>query len=683
MTSNRLPVPRQFLQSLPFRQHLATMSASSSSTHPSTATSHPSIPTIYDPHGIAWYSLSVPPAELRLDITLWNGQAFGWERLDAVEGNQQTKRKESDSVKSNVATKSNKRKRVKLENDVEDNQTTLPYTASASAAVPNVTAAAAVEPLLSDLDAATATPAHPFSVDDPHYVGVLGNSVIGLRQTATDVFYTEHAPGDTDLCTLDERIRDYFHLPSRSPGKDGKRKHEEKVLEELYKRWVDGHESHHLHSSTSASAPTSKSKLQASSSDSKSATKFKLLSSAFPGVRLLRQDPLEALFSFICSSNNNIARITLMLRRLRESFGVKIEVPKKIIEAYPVLSNKSFYSFPTLEALCTIKEEELRKMGFGYRAKYIVQSASTLHSLGGVSFLHSLRGRSRAEVEEALLSFAGVGPKVSSCIALFSLDCLESIPVDTHVFQIARRDYAQHFEGGTLLNKAKSVTSKIYEGVGEIFRKLYQPYAGWAHCILFLAELPEYKRRIAMATSSSSSSSTSSKQISQHTTVQSNTETETVDTAGSDIHVKVEEQSTTNMDVDVDAIKNEHEAEPFAVNVPPSPSSSLPESSVKAEPMPTVNDAAKPFVKQEQQSSISISSTSTSVSRVTATTAPETSADPHTTDLVTPSKIHPSQSQHDDSSPAVNPSAKKAKTTTKLTSSNLSLIFPQRTRRGT
>lgn len=36
---------------------------------------------------------------------------------------------------------------------------------------------------------------------------------------------------------------------------------------------------------------------------------------------LRRQDPVECLFSFICSSNNNIPRITLMLDKLRRSYG--------------------------------------------------------------------------------------------------------------------------------------------------------------------------------------------------------------------------------------------------------------------------------------------------------------------------------------------------------------------------
>jgi N-glycosylase/DNA lyase len=40
---------------------------------------------------------------------------------------------------------------------------------------------------------------------------------------------------------------------------------------------------------------------------------FKNTALRFAGVRLLRQDPWECLIGFICSSNNNIARITQMV----------------------------------------------------------------------------------------------------------------------------------------------------------------------------------------------------------------------------------------------------------------------------------------------------------------------------------------------------------------------------------
>ena len=58
-----------------------------------------------------------------------------------------------------------------------------------------------------------------------------------------------------------------------------------------------------------------------------------------------------------------------------------------------------------------------------------------------------------------------------------SLDKTGAIPVDTHVWQIATKYYMPK------LKQAKSLTDSIYKQIGDHFRSLYGPYAGWAHSV--------------------------------------------------------------------------------------------------------------------------------------------------------------------------------------------------------
>lgn len=53
----------------------------------------------------------------------------------------------------------------------------------------------------------------------------------------------------------------------------------------------------------------------------------------------------------------------------------------------------------------------------------------------------------------------------------------ESVPVDTHVWQIAQRDYK--FGKG----KHKSLTKVTYDAIGDHFRGLWGKEAGWAHSV--------------------------------------------------------------------------------------------------------------------------------------------------------------------------------------------------------
>lgn len=90
---------------------------------------------------------------------------------------------------------------------------------------------------------------------------------------------------------------------------------------------------------------------------------------------------------------------------------------------------------------------------------------------------------------QELLQLSGVGPKVADCICLMGLGWAEAVPVDTHVWQIAQRDYK--FGKG----KAKTFSTNLYHPVGDFFRDLWGKEAGWAHSVLFTADLKTFSDR--------------------------------------------------------------------------------------------------------------------------------------------------------------------------------------------
>lgn len=113
---------------------------------------------------------------------------------------------------------------------------------------------------------------------------------------------------------------------------------------------------------------------------------FSTKSLDYGGVRLLSQRPLEALLSFITSSNNNIHRIQSLMRKMCHAFGDNLGSH----------GDQDYHSFPSLSQLCGDGvEQKLRELGFGYRAKYIHQTTVKLSTeLGGEAWLNSLRQRS-------------------------------------------------------------------------------------------------------------------------------------------------------------------------------------------------------------------------------------------------------------------------------------------------
>ena len=165
--------------------------------------------------------------------------------------------------------------------------------------------------------------------------------------------------------------------------------------------------------------------------------------------------------------------------------------------------DEKYFSFPSIQSLSQSSvEPKLRQLGFGYRAKYIQQSAKFILECGGDQWLFGHRQMEYNDARKSLLQLSGVGPKVADCILLMSLDQPSSVPVDTHMFNIAKQ-YLPH------LSKNKTVTDKVYMEIGDHFRGLYGTYAGWAHSVLFSADLKHIQKSLALEKTESNSESDS------------------------------------------------------------------------------------------------------------------------------------------------------------------------------
>ncbi len=212
-------------------------------------------------------------------------------------------------------------------------------------------------------------------------------------------------------------------------------------------------------------------------------------SSHFRGIRILCQDPWENLICFICSSNNNVKRISQMCDSLCVHYG-------KYLGKF---QNITHYTFPTPKVLAVDgTEQRLRDLGFGYRAKFIYQTAKLCvekPTIYTTLCSKKLKLASKERCQEFLLQFPGVGPKVADCVGLMSLKKHNVVPIDTHVYQIAKRDYKFRTK-----SKNKTMTKNVYDEIQNFFICLWGDYAGWAHSLLFAADLRDLDNGINIDT---------------------------------------------------------------------------------------------------------------------------------------------------------------------------------------
>ncbi|MDH5431858.1 MAG: DNA repair protein [Nitrosopumilus sp.] len=197
----------------------------------------------------------------------------------------------------------------------------------------------------------------------------------------------------------------------------------------------------------------------------------------YPGLRIFEQDPFQCLISFIVSSNSNIQKIKSSLEKLSRKFGIKTE-----------FDNQEFFLFPKPENLAKASINEIKSCGTGYRANFIKDAANRV-MLKKIN-LENLKEYSYQETKKEICQISGVGNKVADCIMLFSLNKLESFPLDRWMIRILEKYYSDKFQLET-----KTITEKQYEILHEKIVEHFGPFAGYAQQFLFKMERENYQKK--------------------------------------------------------------------------------------------------------------------------------------------------------------------------------------------
>jgi len=214
--------------------------------------------------------------------------------------------------------------------------------------------------------------AHRWKKSDDWYAGVIRGEFIQIRQNAQVV---EFSSGPSPEEAAAKMLRDYFRLDDD--------------IDAIY-------------------------------SDLNRDGRVAAMVNKYPGLRILRTEPWECLVAFICSANNNIARIHQLMERMSDEFGSPL-----------TLNGLTRHTFPSPADLAEAGEDELRRLGLGFRAPYVDQASRAV--LEGKLDLPALVRMPYPEAKAALMEQKGIGSKIADCIAVFSLEKLEAFPIDVWI----------------------------------------------------------------------------------------------------------------------------------------------------------------------------------------------------------------------------------------------------------
>ena len=177
------------------------------------------------------------------------------------------------------------------------------------------------------------------------------------------------------------------------------------------------------------------------------------------GLRVVRQDPEECILSFVCSTANSVPRIAYSIGEFSRHFG----------DFIGEVRGQAYYTFPGARTLAEVDPTELSRLtSLGFRGRNLVRVAKQLAERGP-GWAMSLRDLPYEQAHKELVLINGIGAKIADCVCLFSLDKTEAVPVDTHVWQLAKDLYFPDWPA------RKSLTAASYNTVACLPRPLRRP----------------------------------------------------------------------------------------------------------------------------------------------------------------------------------------------------------------
>jgi len=187
------------------------------------------------------------------------------------------------------------------------------------------------------------------------------------------------------------------------------------------------------------------------------------------GIRILSQEPWEAICSFIISQNNNIPRIKKIIEALSRECGQAVELPKGYEKHLSGVS--SLCSFPTPEAILELGVDGLFSLKTGFRAKYIYDAAEK--AVTGKLDYELIRSLPTLQATDELCKVKGIGPKVASCALLFGFEKYDAFPVDVWIKKVIAKYFLTdplHFDTSDLGK---------YAGIAQQYLFYYERYGGY------------------------------------------------------------------------------------------------------------------------------------------------------------------------------------------------------------